>query len=100
MDSRKKKTRWLAAEVVTVRLESGEELAYLINKKNQQTLQLTVFYALERRLISQSSTIKNIAQSLAYLYSCAIETDFPLDDYLSGQRRGGARSDLGAPCQV
>jgi integrase len=86
MDSRKKKTCRLTAEVITVRLDSGEDVSYLVNRKNWQTLQLTVLYALERRLTSQSATIKNTAQSLAYLYSCAIETDFPLDDYLSGRR--------------
>jgi integrase len=74
-----------SVDVVSIRLDSGEQLSYLVNKRTGELLPLTFAYALERRLDSQSSTVKNIMHSLANLYELAFKTGFNLDAYLSGE---------------
>ena len=73
-------------DVVSIRLDSSEQLSYLVNQRTGELLPLTFTYALERRLDSQSSTIKNIMHSLANLYELAFENDFSLDSYLIGEK--------------
>ena len=72
-------------DVVSIRLDSSEQLSYLVNRQTGELLPLTLAYALERRLDSQSSSVKNMMHSLANLYELALETDFNLDAYLSGE---------------
>lgn len=72
-------------DVLSIRLDSGEYLSYLINRQTGELLPLTFAYALERRLDSQSSTVKNMMHSLANLYELALEIDFNIDAYLNGE---------------
>ena len=75
----KYKKRLINIEIITTRLDSGENLSVLINKNNKQILPLTLLFSINRRYYCQSSTLKSIIQSLKYLYNYAIEVDFDID---------------------
>ena len=74
-------------EIDFLRLDSGEDFSYLLNRTTHEIIRLSFLYSLHRRVDCQPLTIKNITQSIAYLYNYTIDVGFNVDDYLLGEKK-------------